>query len=453
MKKVSRSALGSVLNKNKAALLAYDRFNRAAGAIGTADKGGAWTNYVSSIWSITGSQAYMSVDPGFAGHVGLTTGYSDCYVSADIYLPPSGTMKGGIELRRSGSDWLGVSVGGDGAAIFLEQRLGTYAILQTVGVTWVSGDTLTVWVLGDRIRAYQNDVLRLDYTGITMLNGGVQGLYVGTGATSTSWRFDNFLVYNKPAAGDMETVRFLISSDQHYCAVGDPAYEAMYANSITNFTRWAEIANEYYKSVTLGDQNIEAVRLDNIYTLLATIKNCYNVIGNHQFQGTVGEAERIARLAAVVAGFNIPGAYYSYDLNNWHIIVLNACYNVDDTPMGVFTGHISAAEFTWLDNELLSSKAGVLALMHHSPITGSVAEGSWFTAADMTTLQTKLNSRSNVFVISGHTHPASITKTLLGTVPVYQIPALYVAGKYAEVVLQYRALDNRVKFGLRELTL
>jgi len=83
-----------------------------------------------------------------------------------------------------------------------------------------------------------------------------------------------------------------------------------------------------------------------------------HVIGNHETDGGFERAD-------VVKFFEMPSRYYSFDLQGFHFIVLDA----NDVPAGHTTGypsHIAADQREWLKDDLAKTKSTVFVFVHQS---------------------------------------------------------------------------------------
>lgn len=182
-----------------------DSFNRADGALGNADIGGAWT-VVTGTWSILSNKARMTAVTVDAYAV-LTSDYlADGYIEADLtlstvranvglafrFLDVNNTLL--IELSRTASS---------NNINLYKRSAGTWFTLATTGMTagLVLGQTYKVRVefYGGQIYVYVDGVLRLSYL---MLTGELDqfgsynkyGMFVQASATmdDNASRFDNF---------------------------------------------------------------------------------------------------------------------------------------------------------------------------------------------------------------------------------------------------------------------
>jgi 3',5'-cyclic AMP phosphodiesterase CpdA len=97
------------------------------------------------------------------------------------------------------------------------------------------------------------------------------------------------------------------------------------------------------------------------------IKYC---IGNHDLwgwdekgSGTTGKEEFWGEKRPVHE-FNMPGRYYSFDVKNWHFIILDSLMRDKDSYMA----KLDDEQFKWLGSELEKNKDKYIAIFSHVPI-------------------------------------------------------------------------------------
>jgi hypothetical protein len=141
---------------------------------------------------------------------------------------------------------------------------------------------------------------------------------------------------------------------------------------------------------------------DNVYDTgtAAEFNNCYEPswgrhkartrpsIGNHDYATSAG-APYYAYFAPNAAG---PDGYYSYNLGDWHIIVLNS--NIARTA--------TSAQGVWLKNDLIANtKSCTLAYWHHPRFSSGATHGSDTSLQPFWQLLYDYNAD---VVLSGHDH-------------------------------------------------
>jgi hypothetical protein len=127
------------------------------------------------------------------------------------------------------------------------------------------------------------------------------------------------------------------------------------------------------------------------------------VPGNHEY-GTSGAAGYFGYFGLRAGDPSL--GYYSYDLGSWHLIALNSSCADPGTPgppscVNDSQGHVTAAEVTWL-NEDLASHSGVctLAYWHHPRFSSGVMGDNPGTGA----LWDALYAHGADVVLNGHNH-------------------------------------------------
>jgi calcineurin-like phosphoesterase family protein len=123
----------------------------------------------------------------------------------------------------------------------------------------------------------------------------------------------------------------------------------------------------------------------------------YAALGNHEYNS--GSADPSFNYFGNRAGPRDLG-YYSLDLGNWHIIVLN----VNDSTVNEFKAFEGSAQETWLKADLAAnSKACTLALWHNPPFFSSNTVG-WTSSAYVTGLWKRLYDAGVDVVLNGQQH-------------------------------------------------
>jgi hypothetical protein len=137
---------------------ASDSFNRADGAIGTADVGGAWTD-PAGFWTVNSNSAKLSAASGFRICY-LDDGHEDG--AFRLTMTVSGTC--GLMMRRNGADnsFIGTRVT---SGLLRLTRL-TAGVLTTIasGGAVVDGDEVKVVVSGISWEVFLNDVSQFTAT-------------------------------------------------------------------------------------------------------------------------------------------------------------------------------------------------------------------------------------------------------------------------------------------------
>lgn len=175
--------------------LAQDSFDRANGAIGTAEFGGAWTINAGS-FNIVSNKAKAGTS-GFSSAATLAISPLDYEVSADVTW--SGDSRAAIVARCDSSGITNyMRLYTDGSSIVIGKIIASSATaLATYSYSWTSGTThnLKLACNGNNFSAYLDGVLVASVTNDnatkTLKNAGISASPVSGTPTSL---FDNFLV-------------------------------------------------------------------------------------------------------------------------------------------------------------------------------------------------------------------------------------------------------------------
>lgn len=123
----------------------------------------------------------------------------------------------------------------------------------------------------------------------------------------------------------------------------------------------------------------------------------YASLGNHEYRS--GTATPSFNYFGSRAGPRDVG-YYSLDLGNWHIIVLN----INDMTVGEITPFEGSAQDQWLQADLAAnSKACTLALWHNPRFFSSNTIG-WTSSAYITSVWQRLYDAGVDVILNGHQH-------------------------------------------------
>ncbi len=116
--------------------------------------------------------------------------------------------------------------------------------------------------------------------------------------------------------------------------------------------------------ITGGDLIMDALgqtqgRADSLYTMYTTLAHnfnmpVYNTLGNHEVFGLYEESGISPQHPQYGRGMYLEAmeyenTYYSFDVNNWHFIVLDG---IGFTPERRYYGFIDSLQLDWLENDL-----------------------------------------------------------------------------------------------------
>lgn len=148
-----------------------------------------------------------------------------------------------------------------------------------------------------------------------------------------------------------EIIRFGICADLHYDLIPDAA-ERLEAFVTAMNQQKADFI------IQMGDfctPKIVNRPLLDVWNRFSNPK--YHVIGNHETDGGFNHAQ-------VIEFWNAKGAYYSFDANDYHFIVLNGN---EKNPAGTSKGYpryIGAVQREWLAKDLSNTKLPVIVFCH-----------------------------------------------------------------------------------------
>lgn len=164
----------------------------------------------------------------------------------------------------------------------------------------------------------------------------------------------------------MASVKFALVSDVHYDSVKHPR-QIDKLNEVVTATN--QLGLDFF--IQLGDL-IDEGWVDSEWDSIAACFNNLNcpmhhVFGNHEYnrwQYEVPKQDIALERWLVKTGY--PSSYYSFDMNGYHFVVVDANYNQAGTQ---FSDHwydpwLPEAELAWLDNDLRSTALPTYLFMH-----------------------------------------------------------------------------------------
>lgn len=161
---------GAAVTSTGVTTYASDSFNRANGAIGTADVGGAWTD-PAGFWTVSGNTAKLSA----------ALSIRMCYIDtgqADGTFRLTMTVNGtcGLYMRRSGADdtFIGTRVA-TGLLRLARCTAGAFTAIGT-GAAVANGDIVTVVVTGTSWEVFLNGVSQFTATEAQGSSSTVHGM-------------------------------------------------------------------------------------------------------------------------------------------------------------------------------------------------------------------------------------------------------------------------------------
>lgn len=164
-----------------------DSFNRADGAIGSADTGQAWTAG-SGTWSVVGGKAQQTAAAGGVRTQVVDSGLVDVAMQADIAW---GSLAGLVFRYTDGTNYYVAKISQGAGQIQVSKFVAAAeTVLGSAGLL-AGPTTLRVENVGSSIKVYQNGTLVISITDTTYTTQTKQGLWIQADLVST---FDNFSV-------------------------------------------------------------------------------------------------------------------------------------------------------------------------------------------------------------------------------------------------------------------
>ncbi len=173
-------------------------------------------------------------------------------------------------------------------------------------------------------------------------------------------------------------VRFGIFTDSHY-ADRDHHGSRYYRESLKKLSECVELMNDQKVDflIELGDfkdqgnppEKDETLRfLDLIEKEFSRFRGRrFHVLGNHDHD-SISKGEFLERI--INTGFAKAAAYYSFNINSVHFIVLDANYSSDGIPYnrGRFDwtdAYVPERQLSWLRKDLKTNKLPTVVFLHH----------------------------------------------------------------------------------------
>ena len=133
------------------------------------------------------------------------------------------------------------------------------------------------------------------------------------------------------------------------------------------------------------DKQLKQVPGDKHYVLG---NHCVDTLTKHEFLLTVGQ----------------PKSYYSFDKQGWHFVILDACFNSDDTPYERRNSkwnnaNVSKDELVWLEHDLATNKLPTIVFAHQR-----LDESGPYSVKNREAVRKCFAERNVVAVFQGHSH-------------------------------------------------
>lgn len=136
--------------------LVQDSFDRANGAIGTADSGQTWS-VLSGNWTVESNKARNTFG-GTQSFCVIDAGIADCTLEVTV----SGTLNsgGGIAFRfTDANNGLFIEIANGSQTVIYKLQGGGFTQLSIISMSWAAGDVMTVVLSGTSITLKKNGVV------------------------------------------------------------------------------------------------------------------------------------------------------------------------------------------------------------------------------------------------------------------------------------------------------
>lgn len=217
-------------------------------------------------------------------------------------------------------------------------------------------------------------------------------------------------------------VRFGIFTDSHY-ADRDHHGSRYYRESLKKLSECVELMNDQKVDflIELGDfkdqgnppEKDETLRfLDLIEKEFSLFRGRrFHVLGNHDHD-SISKGEFLERI--INTGFAKAAAYYSFNINSVHFIVLDANYSSDGIPYnrGRFDwtdAYVPERQLSWLRKDLKTNKLPTVVFLHHR--LDASGDNSIYGPRNADEVRKILEDSGKVLIVfQGHEHAGALNR-------------------------------------------
>lgn len=217
-------------------------------------------------------------------------------------------------------------------------------------------------------------------------------------------------------------VRFGIFTDSHY-ADRDHLGSRYYRESLKKLSECVELMNDQKVDflIELGDfkdqgnppEKDETLRfLDLIEKEFSLFRGRrFHVLGNHDHD-SISKGEFLERITNT--GFAKAAAYYSFNINSVHFIVLDANYSSDGIPYnrGRFDwtdAYVPERQLSWLRKDLKTNKLPTVVFLHHR--LDASGDNSIYGPRNADEVRKILEDSGKVLIVfQGHEHAGALNR-------------------------------------------
>jgi len=224
-------------------------------------------------------------------------------------------------------------------------------------------------------------------------------------------------------SGDkIRTVRFGILTDSHF-ADRDHLGSRYYRDSLKKLSECVDLMNEQKVDflIELGDfkdqgnppDGAETLRfLDLIEKEFSLFRGRrFHVLGNHDHD-SISKGEFLERITNT--GFTKAAAYYSFNVNSVHFIVLDANYSTGGIPYnrGKFDwtdAYVPERQLSWLRKDLIMNNLPTVVFLHHR--LDASGENSIYGPGNAAEIRKILEDSGKVIIVfQGHEHEGALSR-------------------------------------------
>ena len=217
-------------------------------------------------------------------------------------------------------------------------------------------------------------------------------------------------------------VRFGILTDSHF-ADRDHMGSRYYRESLKKLSECVELMNDQKVDflIELGDfkdqgnppEKDETLRfLDLIEKEFCRFNGRrFHVLGNHDHD-SISKGEFLERITNT--GFTKAAAYYSFNVNSVHFIVLDANYSTDGIPYnrGKFDwtdAYVPERQLNWLRKDLKTNKLSTFVFLHHR--LDASGENDIYGPGNAAEIRKILEDSGKVIIVfQGHEHAGALSR-------------------------------------------
>ena len=217
-------------------------------------------------------------------------------------------------------------------------------------------------------------------------------------------------------------VRFGIFTDTHF-ADRDSSGSRFYRESLNKLSECVDMMNEQKVDflIELGDfkdqgnppEESETLRFLDIAEreFNRFMGPRYHVLGNHDHD-SISKREFLDRIDNT--GFSKASAYYSFNVNSFHFVVLDANYSSEGIPYnnGKFDwtdAYVPEQQLLWLRKDLKGNRMPVVVFLHHR--LDASFENSIYGPRNAAEIRKILEDSGNVLIVfQGHEHAGALSR-------------------------------------------